>query len=969
MVAPFIRGVRFLASGFDFPPLPRFRPRPRITQQIAAPVEPPLGLAPVRRARPIQDPQDVNFLNPRLEPPGEPPIRVLPIDEPETFRTLGDPVPYTVASERYTDILNPIVPGRSPAQVRYMPLPSAEVDRISLYASEEPVAAVLDAARALDDAADPEQFAVALQAVRAVRRGLPEGDEVQLMMQVVDRRVMSRARELGIPEDVIEALPTISNAARPRGLYKESQELAEKGFNAQQQNAWPFLKKIRSTVRGFKKAKPGVSKIVDEDDVRAISAMLFGPGGGQIARMLRSGDIGMGEARRLHDEAVDAYILLSQNSAINTIRGKGMRALGAPNFARMSDEAKTEVYSFAMQSADSPEEVAMISSAWRADITNPNYLDELELMEGYAVERLSSYARVTPWSGKGTPRSTIMDEASQARSDTAAAEIEAERALASGNRPEFPNAPQPPPTPGGIIRGNLAAPPPSPDVPLGSGTIVAFNKEVAGPGSYVPRTIANAQEGDVTIAVANDFTTLGERLTERAARGAAQPVRNANGKWVSDYGRNGEYGQVREIEQIRHLSDDIDNHVNSIVGKLNIISVEKNRPVVINGAGNGLASVSQDEADAFARHIIDRIVSHPERAFDIDYVVTGGQNGYDIAFAKAAKAYGIRVKINPPYTKNGSIMLQDPSDSRKVVFMNTREYVRRHRLDTAEVGLDYSGVGQRTTRPAASGSWSGGQASRRLSSSEKFEVSSAGDRRFSAGWAEIDGRTIEDIYQVDIKGGKKTGSGRFAYSTKSKDPAPGSPAASMTRDEQYQAYKQLWVRFFDENPELLDEVAELSRGKILTDQYGSGAINQARAIDDILTERGLRTAVQSTSASPSMTMPMNFKDGDRGLRMASGNKGKSTMDLILEGTRTGTTRSSFAQFNKADGSPLRVGDIVEFTDRSGRTARVEITKAPYQLPEATDAIRRRWSELEGWDPAMYDRYAGQWQIQYKLLDS
>jgi len=124
-----------------------------------------------------------------------------------------------------------------------------------------------------------------------------------------------------------------------------------------------------------------------------------------------------------------------------------------------------------------------------------------------------------------------------------------------------------------------------------------------------------------------------------------------------------------------------------------------------------------------------------------------------------------------------------------------------------------------------------------------------------------------------------------------------------------------------------------------------------------------------TIEGATMKMPMNFKDGERGLRMSPANKGKSTMDLILEGTRTGTTRSSLAQFNKADGSPLQVGDVVEFTDRSGRTARVEITKAPYQLPQATDAIRRRWSELEGRDPAMYDGYAGQWQIQYKLLGS
>lgn len=123
---------------------------------------------------------------------------------------------------------------------------------------------------------------------------------------------------------------------------------------------------------------------------------------------------------------------------------------------------------------------------------------------------------------------------------------------------------------------------------------------------------------------------------------------------------------------------------------------------------------------------------------------------------------------------------------------------------------------------------------------------------------------------------------------------------------------------------------------------------------------------------------MNFKDGDKAkgvaLRMAPGNEGKSTMDLILEGKRTGTTRSSLGQFRKSDGSMLEVGDIVEFTDRSGRSVRVQVTKAPYQLPRSSDPAemqryRNTWSKYEGWDPSMYDRYAGDWQIQYRLLGS
>lgn len=119
-------------------------------------------------------------------------------------------------------------------------------------------------------------------------------------------------------------------------------------------------------------------------------------------------------------------------------------------------------------------------------------------------------------------------------------------------------------------------------------------------------------------------------------------------------------------------------------------------------------------------------------------------------------------------------------------------------------------------------------------------------------------------------------------------------------------------------------------------------------------------------------MPMYFKDGTRGLRMSPENRGKSTMDLIIEGKRTGTTRASLNQFKGTDGKTLRAGDVVEFTDNAGRTVQVEITKAPYRLPVSDDPAEmaryaQRWSELEGWDPAMYSRYAGQYQMQYRLI--
>jgi hypothetical protein len=436
MVAPFIRGVgRIAASGFDFP-IPPFLRRPARGGFPSGVVEPPVLLPGVRRALPMEDPQDVNFVMPSRAVPEAPPIQVLPPQLMESLVRGRSPrlssteisfEPRTVASERYTDILNPIVPGRSPAQVRYMPLPAVEVSRITRYAEEDPLAAIIEAVHAVEDSVDPEQFAVALQAVRAVRRGAPEADIFSPMQRTLDNAINRRAVELGIPQDVIDELPKISNAARPRGLYKESQELAQKGFNSQEQNAWPFIQSLRKQKKNLAKSNPS------ESDLDVVGSMLFGPAGGQIMRMVRSGDIGLDHARRLHDDAAELYLDMLRADLGTVIRGKGLRAIQGDKIAKMSDEGKTRMYAFAMQSADSPDEVSAISAIWRTDVKNPNFIDELDMLEGHAVERLNSFARVDPWTAQPRARATI-DEESITQANVAQRDFDAARF--EGQRPE-----------------------------------------------------------------------------------------------------------------------------------------------------------------------------------------------------------------------------------------------------------------------------------------------------------------------------------------------------------------------------------------------------------------------------------------------------------------------------------------------------------------------------------------------------
>jgi len=101
-----------------------------------------------------------------------------------------------------------------------------------------------------------------------------------------------------------------------------------------------------------------------------------------------------------------------------------------------------------------------------------------------------------------------------------------------------------------------------------------------------------------------------------------------------------------------------------------------------------------------------------------------------------------------------------------------------------------------------------------------YEVSSAGDRRFSAFVARLpSGLTIEQAWQ-QAKGSSK-----------------GKPA--IHKDFDYWAtYLSLWQEWAQHNPTLLTELARLANQRVITDRFASTNNNQARALAHILnTER------------------------------------------------------------------------------------------------------------------------------------
>lgn len=110
---------------------------------------------------------------------------------------------------------------------------------------------------------------------------------------------------------------------------------------------------------------------------------------------------------------------------------------------------------------------------------------------------------------------------------------------------------------------------------------------------------------------------------------------------------------------------------------------------------------------------------------------------------------------------------------------------------------------------------------------EGYEVSTKGDKRFSAFVAKLpDGRSIEDHYQVSVKGYRtwREGKGR----------PPLNPDIDL-----FGEYLKLWKIWASNNPELIDELLEVVKeyNDTLKDRFATTRVNQANALAVILDEK------------------------------------------------------------------------------------------------------------------------------------
>jgi len=92
-----------------------------------------------------------------------------------------------------------------------------------------------------------------------------------------------------------------------------------------------------------------------------------------------------------------------------------------------------------------------------------------------------------------------------------------------------------------------------------------------------------------------------------------------------------------------------------------------------------------------------------------------------------------------------------------------------------------------------------------------------------------DGRTIEQAYQLDVKG----------YRVYSDDwrVGKGKPPLDLSVDL-YTEYKALWLQWVTENEVLFAELRVLvcEHNMLLTDCFASGPVSQARALAELLNQ-------------------------------------------------------------------------------------------------------------------------------------
>lgn len=188
--------------------------------------------------------------------------------------------------------------------------------------------------------------------------------------------------------------------------------------------------------------------------------------------------------------------------------------------------------------------------------------------------------------------------------------------------------------------------------------------------SYGPRTYVNAASGDITIALAVDHTTAGEKCTRKAV------------------------GDPDKLFAITPRERDRVEVSRMLFSKMRRMDAHN-----LNVAGNGIYTlskhgVSQQAVNQYVFDLLKPVADH----WEIKLIVSGGQTGVDMAGAVAAAALGIPAVLTFP--KGFKQRFEDGVDieqTEETIYRQIEEGVAalkdaRHVNVGAYVQTDYSGI-------------------------------------------------------------------------------------------------------------------------------------------------------------------------------------------------------------------------------------------------------------------------------------
>lgn len=139
--------------------------------------------------------------------------------------------------------------------------------------------------------------------------------------------------------------------------------------------------------------------------------------------------------------------------------------------------------------------------------------------------------------------------------------------------------------------------------------------------SYAPRTWANATEADLTIAIAIDYNTAGERLTKKAAT----------------------YHGEEHFLKLDPLGDNLE------LARILYKHMKRYDFKSLNIAGNGIYTwAKQGITQRVINTLVYTVIKQVHEHWPIQMIVSGGQTGTDIAGGYAGWKLGIDTVLTLP---------------------------------------------------------------------------------------------------------------------------------------------------------------------------------------------------------------------------------------------------------------------------------------------------------------------------------